>query len=257
MKYALIIFVSVVSLAGAGCGTSLNQVIAKYKDQYSQKREQLKKIEAKLPAPGSVTEEKKASALNPEPQFEKKSGGVAGNASVMAAEQLSDPEDEKFQNTDQSKLDLVAGEEDDLLTCLKLTGPKPTTVAKYSLDSGDQYGFARKCENGLNTRYVIVYRAVQFFEGQADVEVFLTDLEKAEILSAFRVKEELESLTKINVRTTGLETSAPEAKSAAGKRDVIDSSRKSADRNYSDLVQKVGKKIESKFAELTGGELKF
>src|SRR5262245_43711073 len=178
-----VITVAFVAAVCVGCGKTNKDIIDEYRPKIDAKREQLRLIGQKLPAPGAGVDRGRPN-LNPLPVFDKKAREY--NTEFLGVEQLTDPDA-------KPACDLILSAT--LLDCLLWTGPKnPMAPSVLSQSAGKD--FARNFEDALACRYAIVYRALDYQKpvvlseksyraGTVTLEVFVADLESKEVLTFF------------------------------------------------------------------------
>lgn len=266
MKVQAVPFLFVLAFLFTSCNSvTVQQVVDKHKDFYATKREQLKQIAATLPDHRAVPKENDApSVLDPKPVYRNSyrkdpmNGKFEGNMEIIGFDQLLNPDDEYFSRPygDQTlKFDLINGIEGDFLTCLKLTGPNPKSVANYSFTRVDNDHFDDRCQNGMNVRYLTIYRKAPF---GGKVDVFVADLENGKILSFFTLKGDIDFTRSSTVQSetvTVLRNSTQEQRERAESEVRQGAARRESLRPYDEYQKKMAQDLIKTFNGQTGGEI--
>ena len=144
--------------------------------------------------------------------------------------------------------------EGDFLTCMQLTGSNPKIVADYSFTRPDSNHFDNRCQNGMNVRYLTIYRKAQWGD---DLDVFVADLDSNNILSFFKLKGSIDfsnhpiEQTTVTVRQNATKDEREKAKSEALRGDV----RRATLRPYSEYQKEMAQNLMKTFNQQTGGEI--
>ncbi len=188
IKYlaALLVFLS----AGCGGGGETNQdVVNRFKPQYTALRTRLQQVAQKVPQQAS--EQQVTQALAPRPAYTE-DAKEALNTDVLMYEHLLDP-DAKLDTGTQLDLTLT----NHLLRALQWTGAS-NPMSASALKSQATDSVIGDLEQGLQIRYLVVARVVAykpvvavdkdtFSGGQAAIDGYLIDLSNQTIVCSFGV----------------------------------------------------------------------
>jgi hypothetical protein len=233
------------SLNASGGNPKLSQVAEKYRPLYSQKREQLRAIAQKLPPLGSPLTSKTRHPLDPKPIYDNVREGEKGldpsnpkmefsnNTFIAAAEELLNPDDKAYtefaSNAWNEKFHLVSTR-GSLAMCKRFTEKDPTSFRDWETTET----WEQVCEDGLNRRYLLMYRVVKYkkpivkelptpikgsdpmtgkdvefkykFEnGAVDMELFLVDLKSNEVVTSFRASGQGDCTAAREITESGIE----------------------------------------------------
>jgi hypothetical protein len=180
-----VLWVACLSIACAGCGKTNKDIIIENRPRVDAKREQLRLIGQKLPAPGTGVDKGRLN-LSPLPVFDKKKREY--NTDFLGVEQLADADAKPAYDL------ILSGP---LVDCLLWTGPK-NPMSSSALTQSASKDFARAFDEAVACRYAVAYRTLDhkkpvvvseksYHAGTLTLEVFVTDLEAKELLSTFRI----------------------------------------------------------------------
>lgn len=219
-------------------GESVADAIGKVRPRYAELRAKLRRIESRLPPPGSVAGDTLPTNLAPKPRYDGRN--LENNTACLMAVQCVDP-DLDPQPPGAFNLRLNGNE---FLTHLTWTGDKnPLAGAGKDTPAND---IVRRLEHSLRFAYLVVVRPVRFdppralgenaFTGGAvDLEVFLVDLPGETVVGGFRRSFE------------------PDPKAL----DTLNTARRDADVIerwvYSNVLSKARAEVAATLARTTGG----